>query len=376
MKGIAVVSFPWRSEGPYKFISELLQILGEITDDFYLVSGNTKAINSDTNAKMIDINIQMHYLKEIRPTVISAFLWILKMLLIQIKTSFEIFNLRKDTDIIIFYLAFPYFFLPLITSKLLGKKTIEIITRSKPNNSLSKLFNVQSPLIYKLLDGISPESNYLINDLGLMEYESKILPEGARFIDTNSFQNYVHYVSRENVIGFIGRLSAEKGILEFLNSIPYVLMKKPGTKFIIIGEGILSERVKKESHKKRIKDSVQYIGWVPNKDLSDYLNKLNLLVMPTKHNEGLPTIILEAMSCGTPVITTKVGGISDLIKDKKTGFIFRSTSPDIMAEDMIKALSFKGIENVIRNGEKVINDKYTFEKALKRYGKIINDVYD
>ena len=102
MKGIVVVSFPWKSEGPYNFISELLQILGEITDNVYVVCGNTKAINSDTNATMTDVNIQMHYLNEIQPTFISAFLWIVKMLLIQIKTSFEIFNLRKDTDVIIF----------------------------------------------------------------------------------------------------------------------------------------------------------------------------------------------------------------------------------------------------------------------------------
>lgn len=376
MKGIVVVSFPWKSEGPYNFISELLQILGEITDNVYVVCGNTKAINSDTNATMTDVNIQMHYLNEIQPTFISAFLWIVKMLLIQIKTSFEIFNLRKDTDVIIFYLAFPYFLLPLITSKLLGKKTIEIVTRSKPNNFLSKLLNFQSSLIFKLLDGISPESNYLINDLGLMEYESKILPEGARFIDLNTFQNYEHYESRGNVIGFIGRLSAEKGIMEFIKSIPYVLMRNPSAEFIIIGDGKLSEEVEKEIKLKEIKDSVQYIGWVANKDLPHYLNRLSILVIPTKHNEGLPTIILESMACGTPVITTEVGGIPDIIKDKKTGFIFRSTSPDIMAEDMINALRFKGIENVIRNGEKVINNKYTFEKALERYEKIINDIYD
>jgi len=69
-------------------------------------------------------------------------------------------------------------------------------------------------------------------------------------------------------------------------------------------------------------------GWISQVDLAKYLNTLRLLVLPSS-TEGLPNILLEAIACGTPVVSTPVGAIPDIIQDDENGFIMDNNSPDV-----------------------------------------------
>jgi len=372
MPKVCVVSFPWASRAPYKFLSNLLKILEPLSDSIVLINGNTDRIEANSEkVKVVDIGISMHYAKDTKPQFFWIMLWVAKCILVQVKTSLELIKVRKEVDIVIFYVAYPYYLLPLITSKILRKKAIAVVTRSKPSSTLAKIISLQDPILFGLLDGISPESKAVIKEVGLEKYNYKLLPEGARFIDISCYTIKKKLNERKNMVGFIGRIRKEKGIIEFINAIPLVAKKNKNVEFLIGGSGDLLDRVNAECNKIKDKSGVNIItaGWI-GQELPDYLNELQLLVLPT-YTDAFPTIILEAMACGTPVLATPVGAIPDVIKDEETGFILESNSPECIAENIIKALNYSNLEEIVKNARELIDEKYTYESAVKRYREML-----
>jgi len=371
---VAVVSFPWKSYAPYKFLSDLLKILEPISDKIVLIDGNTDRINiTSEKVEVRDIGVSVHYLKDIKPRFYSAILWITKRVLVQFKTSLELTKHRKKVDVVMFYVAYPYYLLPLIVAKIFRKKTVEVITRSKHNSLLPKILSLQDPLLFRLLNGISPESKALIKDLGLERHKNKILPEGARFIDVSRYTAKKTLNERKNVVGFIGRLRKEKGVVEFVNSIPLVVKENKDVEFLIGGSGDLLGWVKEEC--KRIENGnnikITITGFISEEAIPECLNELKLLILPTAHAEGLPTIILEAMACGTPVLATPVGAIPEIIKDGKIGFIMENNAPECIAKNIVRVLEYPDLDKITKNARKLVEEKYTYEAAVERYKGIL-----
>ena len=372
---VAIISFPWKSYAPYKFLSDVLKILEPISDKIVLIEGNTDRINiTSKKVEVRDIGIGMHYLKDIRPTFYSAILWITKCVLIQIKTSLELIKARKEADIVIFYMAYPYYLLPLITSKVLRKKAVEVVTRSKPNSLLSKIIGLQDPMLFGLLDGVSPESKTLITYLRLEKYKGKFLPEGSRFIDTSRYTIKREFKDRKNVVGYIGRIGKEKGIIEFVRSIPFTLKDNKSIEFLVGGDGDLMNWVRNEVEGIRLNYNVKITitGWI-TEDLLNYLNKLKLLVLPS-YSEGLPTIVLEAMACGTPVLATPVGAIPDVIKDGETGFILENKTPECIAKNVTRVLEYQNLDEIVKNARSLVEKEYTYGAAVERYRRILEKI--
>lgn len=379
-KRIALISFPWTSNVPYKFISDIIRILIPISDNIYVISGNINRIEKCSDkVEILDIGLSIHLLNNIRPKILSLIIWVIKCLIIQIMTCIFIYKRRNLFEIIVFYMAYPYFLFPLIIAKLLGKKTIDVVTRSKPNNKsmLTRIILIQDRIIYRLIDGITPESASLINNLNLDKLNINILPESARYVDTHKYTSHIAVNERQNIIGFIGRHKKEKGIIEFLEAAKLITTIRNDVLFLVGGNGEMYEYVIEKG--KQIRESnnaiINIVGFIDNNEMPKYLNKLKILVLPTVHNEGLPTIILEAMACGVIVLSTGVGAISDLIIDEQTGFILNDVHPDCIAEKIIYVLEHKELHIIASNARLKIEEKYTYSEAVKRWKNIVERIY-
>jgi glycosyltransferase involved in cell wall biosynthesis len=373
---IAVVSFPWKSYSPYKFISELIIILEPISDQIVLIDGNTDRIDRVQSSKIVvrDIGISMHYLREIKPKYFSAFIWIFKWFLFQCRASLELARARADVDVVIFYIAYPGYLLPLVVTKLLRKKSIEVVTRGKATTRTARVWGLQDPILFTLLDGISLESRGLVKELGLEKYGQKILPEGARFIDSKRFKKNKRLSERANVVGFIGRMTRDKGIVDFVHAIPLAAHEASDLKFSIVGRGPLSDWVDEQCNRLSIERGIDITltNWVEER-IADYYNELKLFVLPT-HFDAFPTTILEAMACGTPVLATPVGAIPDVITNEVTGFLLESTAPERIAQRITTILNDRELEKVADNAEGLIRQKFTRTAATERYDKMLKEV--
>lgn len=112
---------------------------------------------------------------------------------------------------------------------------------------------------------------------------------------------------------FVGRLVEVKGI----ETIIKLAEKLSNITFVLAGSGPLSDKLNDLSENK---DNLLFLGRVDNKNLPKYYNASDILLVPSKiikqeYEEGIPRVIIEALSCGLPIITTPSGGIPDVFNN-------------------------------------------------------------
>lgn len=367
---VAVIYFPWKSPGPYKFLTDMMYILEPISGSIVLIGGQTNRITYlPKKASVEDIGLMMYYTNEMQSSPLSALFRIIRCIHVQVLTSCKLIRNKKNIDVALFYMAYPYYLLPLLAAKLLNIKTVEVITRSKSKTLTGRVID---SIYFRLLDGISPESDALIREHDLHRWSDKILPAGARYISPR-YRIIKSYPERRKVVGFISRLSKEKGVTQFLDAIPEISKIDNSIEYVIGGTGDLLNYVILESNNlsKRYNIKISVTGFIDENNFPDYLNELSLLILPTSHSEGLPTVLLEAMACGTPVLATNVGAIGDVILDSETGFILDDISPRGVASDVARIMKFSHIENIVANANSLIENNYRFQSALGRWESII-----
>ena len=114
--------------------------------------------------------------------------------------------------------------------------------------------------------------------------------------------------------------------------------------------------------------------WVTRSKLNDYYNEASIFVFPSRQ-EGMPNSILEAMSCGLPVIATKIAGSEELISEGKGGYL--TTSEDlnelVIALETLMEDKFAR-EKMGRFNRQLILKKYTWFDIASKYEELIKDV--
>lgn len=369
MKNIGILTFPGNKKEVVP-ISNLIKIVNELSKNLHIITGNFK-LNSFNDCG----NIYFHKIKHKsnKNFLKRAFYYIKTQLLI----SYQLLKI-KDLDIWIFFIGGDTLILPMIAAKILRKKVLllfpgsSIETLKSSNDKSYKIAKILSNINCKLADKIILYSPSFKVKWDLEKYENKITIGREHFLNFNELKIKTDYAERSNLVGYIGRLSEEKGILNFINAIPKILEKDKNIRFLIIGDGYLKKEVKLYLKNKGLENKVTLLEWIHHNDIPNYLNKLKLLVIPS-YTEGLPNIMLEAMACGTPVLATSVGAITDIIKDKKTGFIINDNSEDNIAFMVIYSLNYYKINEIIKKSYHLVKKEFFYDNALKNWEKILNE---
>ena len=220
-------------------------------------------------------------------------------------------------------------------------------------------------------------SEKMLEELGLHRHADKV-HTAVGIIKSDFFDEFKitsDYRGRRNVVGYVGGLARSKGILNLFEGIR-IIVNNFGDKaphFLIIGDGELNKYFKNELDKHKL-SNVLFLGYVPHNALPRYYNEMKLLILPS-YTEGLPSVILEAMACGTPVLATPVGAIPHIIKDGKTGFLLKSSDPKHIAERIVELLNKPELlEKVSINAYNYVRENFNYEKTLQIWRKIIREI--
>lgn len=138
-------------------------------------------------------------------------------------------------------------------------------------------------------------------------------------------------------------------------------LKKQGYNFNIqmIGNGALEEKVKNKIKKQNLNDVIEIVGQVPSKNVKDYMEKSNIFIATSDHNEGWGVVINEAMNAGCAIVANKkMGSVPFLIGNNNTGFMY-NTYKDL--ENKVKMLlDNKNLRyELSRNAYNYITTKWT-----------------
>lgn len=203
----------------------------------------------------------------------------------------------------------------------------------------------------------------LIN-LGIPKNRIVYLPNS---IDTNLFKPKKG--KEENTLLFVGRISAGKGLHILIRSLRY--LKEP-VRLVIIGppdwntnyyQNIL-KMIEKENQKR--KHEIYYLGALEPTELVEWYQKASLFILPS-FAEGFPVTILEALACETPVITTPVGGIPEIVRNHETGILIQQNNPVYLAKAIQYLLENKDARlRMGRKGRKYVVKRHSLENASKK----------
>jgi glycosyltransferase involved in cell wall biosynthesis len=109
------------------------------------------------------------------------------------------------------------------------------------------------------------------------------------------------------------RLEKRKGVEVVIESLPLILQKFPGATLDVVGGGSLLNELKARAKKLNLEDKVRFHGKVEQARVIALMKQAHVFCFPTSASEGFPKVVLEALACGLPVLTTKVSVLPKLI---------------------------------------------------------------
>jgi len=143
----------------------------------------------------------------------------------------------------------------------------------------------------------------------------------------------------ELLIGFLARLDPVKGLQRLINAMVCIRMRLANVRLMIAGSGDKRyiRDMERAAEELNLGESVVFLGY--REDPRDFLNLIDISVLPTTEYEGSSRSIIEAMACGVPVIATDSGGNRELVQDGITGVLLSSPSEDLICKACVELLS-------------------------------------
>ena len=224
---------------------------------------------------------------------------------------------------------------------------------------------------------ISPSNwmkNWLINSFHINE-EIHVIPNS---VDLNNYESEdTAIIERQfpddifkdkKIILFVGRLLALKGIEVLIEAIPNIV-RKYGSRnllFVFVGPG---DRVRylKMVRSLGVETSCFFTGPV-SREVVVYLMKKSLLLVAPSFVENAPYSILESMACGLPVITTNVGGVSEIIRNNYNGKLLETNTSSEIENSITALLDNETLRNrIMKYAIETVKTNFSWSVNLQKY---------
>lgn len=136
---------------------------------------------------------------------------------------------------------------------------------------------------------------------------------------------------------YVGRLVGVKGLDLLLDAAAIVMRQQQNLELMLVGDGEEKAQLQRQAERLGIASRTHFIGVQPHDLIPLWMNAGDVLCL-SSHKEGTPNVLLEALSCGTPVVATAVGGIPEVVRDGEVGYLVRSRNPEELATCLLQAL--------------------------------------
>jgi glycosyltransferase involved in cell wall biosynthesis len=176
---------------------------------------------------------------------------------------------------------------------------------------------------------------------------------------------------RPNVVLFLGRLDAAKGIYDLLDAIAAVRATVPDVRLVCAGDGD-QVGVARYAERLEIAEAVKFTGRVGPSGKRALLEHAAVFALPS-YDEALPLGLLEAMSAGIPVVATKVGGIPEVVVDGASGLLLAPGDKAGLQRSLARVLSDRALANRLGAAAR---ETARVRAAPERALAALEDVYD
>lgn len=236
-----------------------------------------------------------------------------------------------------------------------------------------KSYHRKLPVLFRVGDKFTVPSRHMKRKLirwGCPRHKIKIMYSG---IDVSKFQYTLREPKRDHIVIIgVGRLHPKKGFHILLKAFRKVHKMHPSTRLIIVGDGSERRRLKRMISKYRLKRSVHLKGHVSHRRLARMLAKADIFCLPSLttrdgNQEGIPNSIKEALATGMPVISTRHGGIPELVGHGKEGFLVPERNVKQLAKRLMQLINQPELrQDMGRSGRAKVERYFNSAKQVKR----------
>jgi len=193
--------------------------------------------------------------------------------------------------------------------------------------------------------------------MGVPEAKIRVVGNG---VDLDKFQPIPRHQARERlglpqqapVLISVGGLVERKGFHRVMECLPALRMRFPGLQYLVVGgpsaEGDWTDQLKALAAQLGLQDTVRFLGPLPPAELKVPLSAADVFVLATS-NEGWANVFLEAMGCGLPVVTTRVGGNAEVVANPELGLLVPFGDAPALQQAMAEALDKAWNRDAIRH---------------------------
>lgn len=230
------------------------------------------------------------------------------------------------------------------------------------------------PIVYTLNDPIYPwyKELFELYDSPNQHYvsisenqrrDAPDLPYAATVYNGIDVDEFTYCDNAEDYLLFAGRIVPEKGIKEAIQ-----VANETGNRLLIIGPTYPDSQDYFDQYiKPNLSDKILYLGYVEREHMSKYYQKAKALLTPVQWEEPFGLTTIEAMACGTPVISLRRGAASELIVDGKTGFVVQSIA------EMVQAV--QKLDTIDRNDcREHVKQHFSVETMVDGYEKVFDQL--
>ncbi|MHB1712635.1 MAG: glycosyltransferase [Acidimicrobiales bacterium] len=166
----------------------------------------------------------------------------------------------------------------------------------------------------------------------------------------------------------VGRLSAEKGVDVLLAAMALVRRTVPSAHLTVVGDGPEAPRLRALAASLGLAESVCFTGALARPDALAHMARSQVLVIPSRR-EGLPSVALEALATGRPVVASAVGGLSDLLADG-AGVVVPAGSAELLAAGIERALAASWDPPALRSRVMQFDQRTVAQRYLALYERV------
>lgn len=196
---------------------------------------------------------------------------------------------------------------------------------------------------------------------------ARYAPKGKRIavvpygVDLNRFQPSPRPARDRVVIGWLGRLSPEKGLRYLIEAAALALQERPNLEFLLIGDGPERMTLAQLATRLGIADRLRFQGAVPHETVAAALQRMDIFALPSLA-EGFGVAAVEAAAMELPVIGTNTQGIPDVVKDGETGLLVPPKDPRALADAILSlAADPERRHQMGRAGRAFVAERYNWQ---------------
>lgn len=193
-------------------------------------------------------------------------------------------------------------------------------------------------------------------------------------VDLSQFYPAEMEDSSQFIVGTARTLRPKYGIAYLIKGFAIFLKDAPDAKLVIAGDGPQKNELVNITKRLGIAKSIRFLGFVPHSQLPRMMASVDIFCMPSEsESESFGVAALEAQACGVPVVSSKIGGLSETVIDGKTGFLVEPKNPYALADKLIFLYKNPAIRRKMgKEARKFVAEYYNWSENIK----IIEQVYD